>query len=50
MESHGTLKRNCRNLNQFNEVIREIKKYVKSLKNENIKVPYDNVAYIAKLK
>jgi len=49
-ESHGTLKRNCRNLNQFNEVIKEIKKYVKSLKNENIKVPYDNVAYIAKLK
>ena len=49
-ESHGTLRRNCENLNQFKKVIKEIRKYVNSINTKSIKVPYDNVAYIVKLK
>lgn len=49
-KSHGTLKRNCRNNNQFKKIIKSIKKYIDSLKYNYVRVPYDNVAYIAQLK
>jgi len=48
--SHGTLKRNCKNKDQFNKIIKSITLYVNSLKKSYVEVPYDNVAYIARLK
>lgn len=49
-KSHGTLRRNCKNLTEFTKIILDIEKYVNSLRNDYIKIPYDNVAYIAKLR
>ena len=49
-KSHGTLLRNCKNTNQFNKIIKSITIYVNSLKKSYVEVPYDNVAYIARLK
>ena len=49
-KSHGTLRRNCENLTQFNKIISSITIYVNSLSNDYVEVPYDNVAYLAQLK
>lgn len=49
-KSHGTLRRNCRNSNQFNQIILSISTYVNSIKFDYVNVPYDNIAYIARLK
>ena len=49
-KSHGTLRKNCQNSNQFHQVINEISTYVSSIKTNYIKVPYETVAYIARLK
>lgn len=49
-KSHGTLRRNCQNSDQFNKIIRSITNYVNSLRNDYVVVPYDNVAYVARLK
>ena len=49
-KSHGTLRKNCKNLTQFNNIIISITNYVNSLGNYYIEVPYENIAYIAKLK
>ena len=49
-KSHGTLKRNCKSLDQFNKIIKSIEVYIKSLNNDYVEVPYDNIAYIARLK
>ena len=48
--SHGTLKRNCINNDQFKKIIKSIKKYVNSLNTNYVEVPYDNVAYLAQLR
>ncbi len=48
--SHGTLKRNCQNSNQFKQIIKSIQNYINSLKTDFVEVPYDNVAYLAQLK
>ena len=48
--SHGTLKRNCQNNNQFKQIIKSITTYVNLLKTDFVEVPYDNVAYLAQLK
>ena len=49
-KSHGTLRRNCKSLNQFNKIILSITDYVNSLRDDYVEVPYDNVAYLARLK
>lgn len=49
-KSHGTLMRNCKNKNKFVKINKEIEKYVNSLKAKTIEVPYDTVAYLARLK
>lgn len=49
-KSHGTLKKNCASQKQFDRIIGLITKYILSIKGEYINVPYDNVAYVAKLK
>ena len=49
-KSHGTLMRNCKDINQFNKIINEITKYINSINKDYVKVPYENVAYIARLK
>ena len=48
--SHGTLKRNCKNSYQFKKIIKSITKYVNSIKTSFVEVPYDNVAYLAQLR
>lgn len=48
--SHGTLRKNSKNLSQFKEIIRFIDKYVNSIKGKYIEVPYNNIAFVAKLK
>ena len=49
-KSHGTLQRNCKSNYQFNQIIIAITRYVNSLEQKYVEVPYDNVAYIAKLR
>ena len=49
-KSHGTLKRNCKNSKQFKKIIRRIENYIQSVKGQEIKIPYTNVAFLAKLK
>ncbi len=49
-KSHGTLMRNCKSKNEFDKIIKKINNYINSLKKKTIKVPYDSVAYIARLK
>lgn len=49
-KSHGTLRRNCDSLAQFNKIILSIESYVNSLRGSYIEVPYDNVAYLAQIK
>ena len=48
--SHGTLRKNCKNLKQFRIIIKKISKLVNnSSKKKNLKIPYNTVAYIAQL-
>lgn len=49
-KSHGTLRRNCKSLTQFNKIISSITDYIRSFRNDYVEVPYDNVAYLARLK
>ena len=49
-KSHATLKKNCSSQRQFDDIIRLIANYISSIKGKYINVPYDNVAYVAKLK
>ena len=49
-KSHGTLRRNCESSVQFKKIILSITSYVNSLSNNYVKVPYDNVAYLANIK
>jgi hypothetical protein len=49
-KSHATLKKNCSSQKKFDDINRLIKNYITSIKGKYINVPYDNLAYVAKLK
>lgn len=49
-KSHGTLRNNCKNSKQFNQIVKNINNYTSKIKGKVIIVPYDTVAYLARLK